>query len=69
MGVSWPVIDGIIKRAVTCGLDRRGEALPDKICVDEVSDARHHPSWSIRRPAVRDIDGETAVQSLSGGFQ
>ena len=37
LGVSWPVIDGIMQRAVKRGLERRAETLPDKICVDEVS--------------------------------
>lgn len=37
LGLSWEQVDGIMKRAVDRGLERRETHLPSHICVDEKS--------------------------------
>jgi transposase len=42
LGLSWDAVDGIMQRAVRRGLERREQARPKKVGVDETSFQRRH---------------------------
>jgi transposase len=62
LGLSWDEVDGIMQRAVTRGLVRRGPVLAPRIGVDETSFAKRHEYVTV----VNDLDQRRVLYVADG---
>ncbi|MBB1625962.1 MULTISPECIES: ISL3 family transposase [Achromobacter] len=71
LGLSWSAIDGILRRAVTRGIDRRRVANDAHICVDEVAFAKGRDYVTIVSSAQRvlAVEDGRAAESLRRYFK
>jgi len=71
LGLSWSAIDGILRRAVTRGLQRRRIPSDDHICVDEVAFAKGRDYVTIVSSAqcVLAVEDGRAAESLRRYFK
>lgn len=73
LGVSWDILQGVQTRAVKRGLERRGDAVPEKMGIDEKQVFARHKYFTIitdiAGQCVHDVIDQRAIDKISPWFE
>jgi transposase len=72
-GLTWDEVDTVMKRAVSRGLERRGDVVPEAMGIDEKSIFSHHRYFTVisdlAKGRVVDVIDERTMQAVTPWFE